>query len=253
MQEFKSMKDQMHLAAQYLAAAAIHFVEKRDDDSHTNLGFDSDSGRMSTRPLSDNGDTLSLNYNTFALEWNSSTNVESIQLDGTSHKEILAWLTKLSQEKIGKPYTYSFHYDVPYSIADTTVFTMSDSIELKRLLQLRIRTQTILEQALSENNLQSEIRVWPHHFDTGAFTALPNNPEVAVGFGLAIPDALSQEHYLYMSGYKGHDGISTQGFSPLKKGDWKNDDFKGAILPADHIEVSEGVQFFKEAIHQYKK
>ncbi|MFT5891364.1 MAG: hypothetical protein ACI9Y7_001465, partial [Dokdonia sp.] len=30
-------------------------------------------------------------------------------------------------------------------------------------------------------------------------------------------------------------------------------DFKGAILPADHIEVSEGVLFFKEAIDQYKK
>ncbi|MFT5892154.1 MAG: hypothetical protein ACI9Y7_002264 [Dokdonia sp.] len=253
MQEFKSMKDQMHLAAQYLAAAAIHFVEKRDDDSHTNLGFDPESGRMSTRPLSDSGDTLSLNYNTFSLDWNSSTNVESIQLDGTSHKEILAWLTRLSQEKIGKSYTYSFHYDVPYSIADTTIFKMSDSVELTRLLQLRIRTQTILEQTLLENNIESEIRIWSHHFDTGAFTALPNTSDIAVGFGLAIPDTLSEEYYLYLSGYKGHDGISTQGFDSLTKGDWKDGDFKGAILPADHIEVSEGVLFFKEAIDQYKK
>jgi hypothetical protein len=253
MQEFKSMKDQMHLAAQYLAAAAISFVEKKEDDSHTNLGFDSESGRMSTHPLSDSGDTLSLNYNTFALDWNSSTNVESIQLDGASHKEVLAWLTKLSQEKIGKSYTYSFHYDVPYSIADTTVFTMSDSAELKRLLQLRILTQAILEQTLLENNMQSEIRVWPHHFDTGAFTALPNKPDIAVSFGLAIPDTLSSAHYLYISGYKGHDGISTQGFDALTKGEWKDDGFKGAILPADHIGVSEGVQFFKEAIDQYKK
>ena len=253
MQEFKSMKDQLHLAAQYLAAAAIHFVEKRDDDSHTNLGFDSESGRMSTRPLSDSGDTLSLNYNTFSLDWNSSTNVESIQLDGRSHKEIIAWLTRLSQEKIGKSYTYSFHYDVPYSIADTTVFKMSDSVEVTRLLQLRIRTQTILEQTLLENNMQSEIRVWSHHFDTGAFTDLPNTPGVAIGFGLAIPDSLSSAHYLYMSGYKGHDGISTQGFDALTKGDWKDDGFKGAILPADHIGVPEGVQFFKEAINQYKK
>ena len=253
MQEFKSMKDQLHLAAQYLAAAAIHFVEKRDDDSHTNLGFDPENGRMSTRPLSDSGDTLSLNYSTFALDWNSSTNVESIELDGSSHKEIIAWLTKLSQEKIGKSYNYSLHYEVPYSITDTTVFTMNDSEELKRLLQLRTLTQTILEQTLSENNMQSEIRVWPHHFDTGAYTALSNTSGVAVGFGLAIPDSLSDEHYLYISGYKGHDGISTQGFDSLTKGEWKDNGFKGAILPADHIGIPEGVQFFKEAINQYKK
>ena len=29
----------MHLTAQYLAAAGISFVAKKDDDSHTNVGF----------------------------------------------------------------------------------------------------------------------------------------------------------------------------------------------------------------------
>jgi hypothetical protein len=37
------MKDQLHIAAQYLAAANMSFLEKKADDSHTNLGFNTDT------------------------------------------------------------------------------------------------------------------------------------------------------------------------------------------------------------------
>ena len=43
------MKEQIHLAAQYLAAAGISFLEKRDDDSHTNLGFNIEKGTLDDR------------------------------------------------------------------------------------------------------------------------------------------------------------------------------------------------------------
>jgi hypothetical protein len=52
------MEKQMHLASQYLAAAGLSFVKKQDDDSHTNLGFNTEKGIMYTRALSDNGDQL---------------------------------------------------------------------------------------------------------------------------------------------------------------------------------------------------
>lgn len=58
----------MHLAAQYLAAAGISFVEKKADYSHTNLGWSIDKQRLETHPLSEKGDVLALNYNTFSLE-----------------------------------------------------------------------------------------------------------------------------------------------------------------------------------------
>ena len=46
------MEKQMHLAAQYLAAAGISFLEKKDDDSHTNLGFSIKDQCLYTHTLS---------------------------------------------------------------------------------------------------------------------------------------------------------------------------------------------------------
>ena len=66
------MKKQTYLAAQYLAAAGISFVKKEADDSHTNLGFDTDGGFLATHSLSEDGDKLVLNYKNFNLEWKSN-------------------------------------------------------------------------------------------------------------------------------------------------------------------------------------
>lgn len=40
----------MHLASQYLAAAAISFVPKKDDDSHTNLGWSNEKNNWKPTP-----------------------------------------------------------------------------------------------------------------------------------------------------------------------------------------------------------
>jgi hypothetical protein len=51
------MEKMMYLLAQYLAAAGISFLEKKDDDSHSNLGFSIENSSMYSRPLNENGDT----------------------------------------------------------------------------------------------------------------------------------------------------------------------------------------------------
>ena len=87
MPEYKTMKnleEQTHLAAQYLAAAGISFLTKKPDDSHTNLGFISDSGEIETHPLSEDNDKLFLNYNTFSLEWKSNSVNTVFKLDGAT-------------------------------------------------------------------------------------------------------------------------------------------------------------------------
>ena len=110
------MKKQMHLAAQYLAAAGISFLDKREDDSHTNLGFDTDCGIVSTHPLSKNNDSLSLDYKKFTLVWNSSNESTSFRLDGATHQQIVEWISEVSQKFLGKQYDYKFHYDLPLSL-----------------------------------------------------------------------------------------------------------------------------------------
>ncbi len=78
------MTTQMHLAAQYLAAAGISFVPEENDDSHTNLGFSTQKECLYTRPLNSSGAELLLNYNFFTLEWNSNNFIRILHLDKTS-------------------------------------------------------------------------------------------------------------------------------------------------------------------------
>ncbi|MEM6380925.1 MAG: hypothetical protein AAF705_22325, partial [Bacteroidota bacterium] len=54
-----------HIAAQYLTTVAISFLEKKDDDSHTNLGWK--NGGLHTHPLSSANCTLTLDYSSFSL------------------------------------------------------------------------------------------------------------------------------------------------------------------------------------------
>ncbi|WP_040281638.1 hypothetical protein [Psychroserpens damuponensis] len=247
------MKKQMHLAAQYLAAAGISFLEKKDDDSHTNLGFNIKDALLETHVLSNNGDQLCLNYNTFSLQWKSGEGfITSFLLDGKTHKEVLTWLKDTSKKHLNKAYNYHLHYDLPYTIHDDFVFLLKTTSQLDALVHLRTMAQLSLEQINLDFKTNASIRVWPHHFDTGIYTTLVDQT-ISFGLGLAIPDDLSEVHYLYISAYKDGQAVTTSGFSPLQKGRWINNNFKGAILPATGVTKQDAIIFFKAAINHYNQ
>ncbi len=249
------MTTQMHLAAQYLAAAGISFLEKKEDDSHTNLGFSINDGNLSTHPLTDNGDTLALNYHRFTLEWNSKNSKSSLSLDKTTHAEILKWIRATAEEaNVNIPYQYSFHYDLPYQAIESDFkFELTNTDNLKTLTHFRTLAQDSIKNFLEKNQLESDIRIWPHHFDTGAFVVLDNISGLSIGLGLAIPDSMVNNYYLYISGYYGHNSIDTSGFSPLSHGKWSNEGFKGAVLSISGIDQKQAITFFDQALFQYKK
>ena len=192
-----------------------------------------------------------LNYQKFTLDWVSLSGTKSFRLDGASHQQVVKWISEVSQKALNKPYQYKFHYDLPYKITDDFVFRLNNVGELYDLMHLRIFTQFSLERILEENSIQTPIRVWPHHFDTGAYERLPNS-DVSIGLGLAMPDTVCDEHYLYISGYKNGKRIETSNFQKLDLGEWKTDTFKGAVIPAKTLVESESVHFFQEAINNYK-
>jgi hypothetical protein len=253
------MEEQVHLAAQYLAATGICFIPSKRDDSHTNLGFDVDTKSLETRLLSKKVDILAFNYLQFSLEWHSFSGKQVFSLDGKTHREVLQWLQEISHTALGKSYGYNLHYELPYTINDDYTFQLKDRIELERLSDLRTQAQNTLEQIIEDYHLNTEIRTWPHHFDTGAYVGLndngsdaPSTKQTYVGFGLAIPDHLSKEHYFYISGYTEKKMIDTGTFEELKRGTWINGDFKGAILPVKNTTVSEAIEFFRETINQFQ-
>ncbi|MGY3795575.1 hypothetical protein [uncultured Aquimarina sp.] len=247
------MTAQLHLAAQYLAAAGISFVDKKEDDSHTNLGFSIEKRSLITRNLDKKPITLSLNYQTFGLEWNDNESIAIFLLDGKTHNQVLEWINSMaSKSKLSKSYIYDLHYELPYQITDDYIFKLEDADNLQKLKEQRILANTIIEEFLNTNNLEAEIRIWPHHFDTGAFVPSINASGISIGLGMAIPDTMIDDYYFYISGYHGHDGVDTSDFKKLSIGTWKNNGFKGAVLPITGIEKEQGINFLNEALTAYK-
>lgn len=252
---FVTMKmfQQFHLASQYLAMAGKSFLEHLEDDSHTNMGFSIEAKSLLTWPLDDSGTQLGLNYTTFALDWKSH-NSQSLSLEGKTHQEVLDWLKSMAQgTDFTKPYKYELHYGLPYAMDDSKTFHRSSKPETEELIRLRTLAQNVLSTFLSEQNLKSEIRVWPHHFDTGAFVHLHDGSGKSIGLGLAIPDNLVNDFYFYISGYRGSTNLRTWAFEPLPYGKWINNGFKGAVLAASEAAEEMGLQFFREALQAYKK
>lgn len=246
------MEKQVHLAAQYLATTGINFLSKKADDSHTNVGLNSEKGYLETWPLNDKGYKLGFDYTEFALRW--LTNDEKVlNLDGKTHQDVVQWINGVTEVLDNKtPYSYQLHYDLPYEkITDDFVFQKPSSEELNALLKVRIIAQNALEGIVKELDLDTDIRIWPHHFDTGGYVVLDANKNIRVGFGMAIPDSLVDDFYLYTSGYNSNGGIDTASFEKLALGSWKNEGFKGAIAPMKGVNEAQALAFFKEAISRY--
>ena len=249
------MKNQVHIAAQYLATAGINFLTKKDDDSHTNMDFNLEKGYLETWPLNDKGYKLAFDYAAFSLRWLTNDGKEqSFGLNGKTHQEVVQWIASITAILSKKtPYTYQLHYDLPYEkITDDFIFQKPSQAELNELLEGRIIAQNALEGIVKELNLDTDIRIWPHHFDTGAYVVLDATKNISVGFGMAIPDSVVDDFYLYTSGYNNNGGIDTESFEKLALGTWKNEDFKGAVTPMKDMNEAKAKTFFKETILTYK-
>ena len=244
--------ERIHLAAQYLAAAGISFVDPKDDDSHTNLGYDLQKNEIYTHPLGPTDDYLSLVLTDFSMHWNSPSGSSNYNLQNSSHRDALAWIRAVSNKpEFNSSYQYRFHYALPYSISDDFIFTATAE-DLLRESQMRTMAHNVISSTLKKHAMESEIRIWPHHFDTGAYAEHPNIPGMFLGLGLAIPDTLVDTHYYYISGYLGHNSIDTSLFRPLEFGDWFNNGFQGGILKADNVSMQNATAFFREAIEAYR-
>ncbi len=246
------MLTQVHLAVQYLATAAKSFLEPKADDSYTNLGYITAKNRLETWALDTSGTKLAFSFTDFSLQWLGNTFI-TYPLDGRSHTEIVAWLSGMAKDhKFENSYAYRLHYDLPYSATNGFKFQNTDPKSLEQLGRLRALAQEVLKTFLEKEHSDAEIRIWPHHLDTGAFLTLENSDK-AIGLGMAIPDALVADHYFYISGYSGHDSLATSGFAPLAHGTWKNDGFKGAVFPVSNSTVAQGIAFFQETYQTYMK
>ena len=247
----------LHRAAQYLAAGGISLLEHQKDDSHTSMKWDPVLKAMVGCTLNtEKGIRMALDYRHYALTFIDafSNTISAKILEGTRHDTILSWIvSELKRFGVPGKYDYAFHYDLPYQpMTDHFVFPPPDPEETGRLIKMRTTAQEALQIVLRNEEGASPIRVWPHHFDTGALIEIRKDTHdtsgKSIGLGLSIPDGMVASFYYYTSGYTPQGQLALDYTPGLPYGEWRSGVWNGAVLKINGVGAYEIVRFLNAGI-----
>lgn len=259
MQVYNNTDRQLHWLSQVIAKVNKAFVTEKADDSHTNLFYDPVGDKLTGRWIeSPEGEILlSLNLDTMQFEWLDKTlkPLQAFTIFDKSiqqlEKDAAKYPAKFGMETaaISQP----LHFEIPdYGIKNITEKDIAgEGLAIWKFYRQLANDNcfTILGYTQSE----SEVRIWPHHFDTGIYAQVTN--DMGIGFGLAMKDEMAGNAYFYLSGYKSSGSINYVDLPGLSHGSWETGTWKGAILRLDEISVGPIEQagkivksFIKEAV-----
>jgi hypothetical protein len=157
--------------------------------------------------------------------------------------------------------TEYFYKPLHFEIPDYKTIKLDESDISKNGLKSWLFFRELANQACQAMagylQVESEIRIWPHHFDTGIFAQATEN--LGLGFGLATEDSMIGQPYFYLSGYKGESPITYNDLTKLNRGRWQTGpNWNGAVLPFSEIlhfspvEASDAIRtFIKETTNWF--
>ena len=83
------------------------------------------------------------------------------------------------------------------------------------------------------------LKIWPHHFDTGAVFIISEDENgdasQTIGIGFAIPDSMVDEPYYYLSFWSEKPVKGLNKLPSLDAGKWMLPGWKGAVLKHSDI------------------
>lgn len=242
MHVYNNIDQIIHQLSQVLAKINRTFVSKKQDDSHTNLYFDPISHRIYGRwiVMQNERIIIALNLKEFSLEWLNDKRIviESISIDGLTYSEIEDQVEK-SLEKVGlssSGFGDELHFKIPdYSFIELPFKRFMDE-DRKVWEENRGLANEACSALLGLLQVEGEVRIWPHHFDTGLY--VEPNETIGISFGLAMKDEMVNHPYYYLTGYKLNGVEIDYSKEPkLKSGEWKVDgNWKGVILSLENMQ-----------------
>jgi len=257
MQEYNNSDRQIHWLSQLMAKANRAYVPELEDESHTNLYFDALEKRILGRWFdAPNGKIiLSLNLQSLSFQWLDAK--QNILHEVSVLNKGMEQLEKSVSDYPGsvnmrtEAFLRPLHFEIPdYKIEELSREDISDE-GLGNWICFRDLANRACQDMLGYLQLESEIRIWPHHFDTGIYTQVTDY--LGLGFGLAMEDTLVGQAYFYISGYNGESPISYQNLKPLGAGKWiSSEHWKGAVLPLNELPDSSSEKALK-MIHLFIK
>ncbi|MEQ9091444.1 MAG: hypothetical protein RIE52_10160 [Balneola sp.] len=233
----------LHHAVQFIAASGKYLLEEKEDDSHTNMSWD--SGNMIFYGDSiNNRARVGLHVPTLSLKVTGPTGIElaSLSLSGKTKQEALLWLRQALQLKQidTSALELKMHYDIPeHPTDDAKPFSEIGPSVLEELANHRTIADQVCNQIFSKHANASPARTWPHHFDHGVYVPFlfDDNGEAIQSFnvGYAVADSVIKEPYFYVTQWKKDEKVDYSSVPELEYGQWLPDKLKGAGLALSEI------------------
>ena len=241
--ELNEALQQQHYAAQFIALAGRYLIPQKADDSNTNMEFIPERELMLGNALPD-GLRVALHLtdlNISILDQDNNSK-KQVSLKGKTKQEVFDEL-KQSLSELGvevSGFKNELHYKIPpHPLEKGAVFTIRNEGDFTENANYRRNAKIVLNEIASEFKQQEPIRVWPHHFDTGAFYVISKNEKgdasQTIGIGFAIPDTMVNEPYYYLSFWSEKPINDIDKLPALTAGHWMMPNWNGAILKHSEI------------------
>jgi len=241
MQSYDILDKKIHQISQIITKVNRSLVPKEADDSHTNLYFESIEKRIYGRWFQQNDNSYILALDlvdfSFLLLADNKEIVKQFQIEGKTLIEIEDDM-KEAFNALNIPIEglmKELHFEIPAYVFIDSTWEKPEITELNNWIEYRHIANEISVSLLGIAQAKSEVRIWPHHFDTGIYFKAKR--KLGVGFGLAMKDDMANDSYFYISAYPENYNIQYNNLP--NKGNWKweiNDNWKGAILTLKELD-----------------
>lgn len=233
----------LHWAAQVVSGVGRTFLEKKKDDSHTNLDW-LDSDRLASHTAA--GETefrAALDFAGFRLLYIDvgSQKTHDYALKSRKLEEAYEWLGKAIQSLAKRPLPggefVELHYEMPeHPIGEGEPFQMENPEAFAELGRWFHNADRVLRVVQSSEADASPVRTWPHHFDMATLIELDKGKDVekprTIGVGLSPGDDNYKEPYWYVNVYPAPEDLQAVKWPTLEgAGHWHTTGFTAAVLP----------------------
>ncbi len=254
---YNSLDQRIHQLIQTIAKFNRSFVPSREDDSHTNLAFDFIGQRLVGRWAGSSLgkiilvlDLLEFKFTLFDRFWHP---INSWAIEGNTQvqveEQIESYLSELNLD--GKNFRDPLHFKISRYEFVNKAYSKWESMEVLEWMKYRLQANKAAQYVLNHLQVSGEVRIWPHHFDTGIY--VEPNERIGLGFGLAMKDNIVSSPCYYFSPYwlnrdepRDWNMEGIQSGSRIELPNWK-----GSILRLSEAKEENLFRFIKEIAARY--
>lgn len=257
---FNQEEINLHRAVQLISLTGVNLLDSLPDDSQNTAVWDKSTSTILGRSFELNKNRYQLGIRLTPLELvlldADSKTVNSTDIGGLDKPSLYSiWEDWLKNIGFTSDLVTKLHYDLPENeYYRSNHFDGLTSEFAKSWSTFRSLANEAMRNLNELSNINSEINIWPHHFDTGVYYPISEaNGETvqSIGAGFGIADSMINEPYFYLYGWTKEGSIDYRKAPKLENGEWLTESWQGAVLKASDAQNIESINDFLKSSYQF--